>query len=169
MALVFQYGSNVNGERLNACERLRGRAIDKGAAETVEPYRLAFDVWSTSNKCAAADLVRSGEHHAWGVLFDVPDELLTRATSGPARSFDEIEAEGKNYRRSWLPVRDREGHLLIALTYVVIQPQVNIRTTLSYVRHILKGLQDHDVPPDYISRVKALAVENNPDLTGQLE
>jgi hypothetical protein len=169
MALVFQYGSNTDVERLNAYELLRGKAIAIGAAETVEPYRLVFDVWSGINKCAAADLVRDGERPAWGVLFEVPNELLTRATSGSAKSFDEIEAEGKNYRRSWLPVRDRDGNLLVALTYVVIRPQINIRTSRSYVRHILKGLQDHDVPPDYVSRVRALAIENNPDLSGELD
>src|SRR5438876_6000234 len=83
---------------------------------------------------------------AWGVLFEVPDELLSRATSGSGRSFDEIEGEGTNYRRSWLPVRDRNGQLLIALTYVVVCPRENLRTSEAYVGHILKGLRDHDVP-----------------------
>jgi cation transport regulator ChaC len=154
MALVFQYGSNTDAARLNGRERLNGRAVDRGAAQTVEAYRLAFDVWSTGSKCAAADLVRTGNRPGWGVLFEVPDELLSKATSGSGRSFDEIEGERMNYRRSWLPVRDRNGQLLIALTYVVVCPRENLRTSEAYVGHILKGLRDHDVPQNYIDDVK---------------
>jgi len=168
MALLFQYGSNTNATRLNAPERLNGHAADRGAARTVEAYRLAFDVWSVSNNCAAADLVREGTEPAWGVLFEVPNELLSRATSGSAKSFDQIEGEGTNYRRSWLPVLDRNGHLLIALTYVVARPQDDLRTSEAYVGHILKGLRDHDVPQNYIDAVKAIAIANNPALAGRL-
>ena len=160
MALVFQYLSNTNTERLNAAERLNGRAGDLGAAQTVEGYRLVFDVWSAGNKCAAADLVPQGNRPAWGVLFEIPDELLSRATSGAARSFDQIEGEGTNYRRYWLPVHDRAGRLVIALTYVVIRPQRDLRTSEAYVRHILKGLRDHEVPQNYIDDVRAIAIAN---------
>src|SRR5205823_6233305 len=117
------YGSNADANRLNGADRLRGRASVIGLAATVEPYELAFRVWSKTNRCAAADLVRQGTSPAWGVLFEVPDYLLTRVTAGTERSFDEIEAEGVNYRRFWLPVRDTSGRVMIALTYVVINPQ----------------------------------------------
>ena len=40
--------------------------------------------------------------------------LLARATTGKTTSFDAIEAEGKNYRRYWLPVRDRSGRVVVA-------------------------------------------------------
>jgi hypothetical protein len=169
MALVFQYGSNTDAERLNGNDRLNGQAVVVGAAETIEPYRLAFDVWSKGNKCAAADLIRGGNRSAWGVLFEVPDVLLTRATSGAARSFDEIEGEGKNYRRFWLPVRDMEGRELIALTYVVTKPKAKLRTSIAYVAHIVKGLRDHNVPADYINLVKAAALRNNPLLRTELD
>src|SRR3989304_2047134 len=168
MALVFQYGSNTNAARLNAPERLNGRAVDRGAVQTVEAYRLAVDVWSAGNKCAAADLVAGGNRPSWGVLFEVPDELLSRATSGSAKAFDEIEGEGTNYRRSWLPVLDRDGSLLIALTYVVLSPKENLRTSEAYVGHILKGLRDHEVPQDYVEQVKLIAIANNPALEGRL-
>lgn len=125
-------------------------------------------MWSTGNKCAAADLVRTGDRPAWGVLFEVPDELLSRLTSGSAKSFDEIEGEGQNYRRSWLPVRDAHGHFLIALTYVVSRPEDNIQTSEAYVGHIITGLRDHAVPPGYIDEVKAVAIANNPGLKGRL-
>jgi cation transport regulator ChaC len=168
VALVFQYGSNTDTDRLNGKDRLDGKAVPKGAAETVEHYEIAFSVWSKTNKCAAADLVRKGNRSAWGVLFEVPDTLLARATSGRVRSFDAIEAEGQNYRRYWLPVRDSSGSVVVALTYVVIKPRKRIRTSANYVGHIIKGLRDHGVPGDYVDWVKKLAVRNNKKLKGKL-
>lgn len=56
MALVFQYGSNTSGTRLNSQDRLRGDAKDLGLVCTEAPFELDFDVWSTSNACAAADI-----------------------------------------------------------------------------------------------------------------
>ena len=93
-----------------------------------------------------------------------PEEL--RAERAP--SFDAIEAEGHNYRRYWLPVRDGNGSVIVALTYVVIKPRSRIRTSAEYVGHIIKGLRDHGVPDDYVEWVKKMAVRNNPKLKGKL-
>ncbi|MEK9138018.1 MAG: hypothetical protein AAB393_12905, partial [Bacteroidota bacterium] len=97
MAFVFQYGSNSSSRRLNSVGRLRGDARSLGLAQTVGQYDLGFTVWSKTNQCAAADLVRAHGRHVWGVLYDIPDYLLSRGTAGSRRSLDAIE--GRLYKR----------------------------------------------------------------------
>src|SRR5262249_54041851 len=52
---LFQYGSNCDEARLNSSKRLDGAAKNPKLAETVDEYDIAFDVWSTTNGCAASD------------------------------------------------------------------------------------------------------------------
>jgi hypothetical protein len=44
-----------------------------------------------------------------------------------------------------------------------------LKTNIEYVRHIVSGLREHDVPPDYVAKVKAIASANNPDITSEVE
>jgi hypothetical protein len=71
--LVFQYGSNCTAARLNGPKRLNGHAEDRGRAQTVEDFDIAFDVYSQTNSCAASDLVPTPGRKAWGVLFLIND------------------------------------------------------------------------------------------------
>ena len=73
---VFQYGSNCDEGRLNAPGRLRGAARPIGKALTVENFELDFDVWSTTNGCAASDLISRGNSRAWGVVYEVPADRV---------------------------------------------------------------------------------------------
>jgi gamma-glutamylcyclotransferase len=166
MAIVFQYGSNCSEREMNSYDRLRGDARFVDIAETVEDYQLVFDVFSTKRGCAAADIRRTPGERVWGVLYDIPHHLMTRqaARHFERRSFDAIEGEGTNYRREQIQVRKPGGEIVTALTYVVINPQPNLRTSAEYVGHIVAGLRDHGVPEEYIATVKRIATENNPDL-----
>ena len=115
MALVFQYGSNCSMARLNSPERLRGDATPAGLAETVDNYELRFDVWSIGNNCAAADIVPEGDSTVLGVLYEVPDELMSRDTAPRGRrSFDAIE--GNAYERRSIRVKRKDGAILEAVT-----------------------------------------------------
>jgi gamma-glutamylcyclotransferase len=163
MALVFQYGSNCSVTRLNGKDRLNGAARVVGVAETVEDYALAFDVWSARNNCAASNIVPTPGHKVWGVLYDVPDERMSSKTcpSG-TRSFDAIE--GPAYRRQTIQVRRPDGSVVEAVTYVVRQPLKGLRSSLEYVRHIVRGLREQGVAEGYIREVKEIAAMNNPEI-----
>jgi hypothetical protein len=49
-----------------------------------------------------------------------------------------------------------------ALTYVVRNPVVGLRTNIQYVDHIVSGMRERGVAVEYIATVKALATANNP-------
>lgn len=59
MVYVFQYGSNTLSSRLNSETRLRGDARPIGAVYTEANFELDFDVWSDTNNCAVADIIRA--------------------------------------------------------------------------------------------------------------
>lgn len=163
MALVFQYGSNCSTERLNSQDRLRGQAVAVGWAETVENYRLQFDVWSVRNECAASDIVPGGDAPVQGVLYEIPDRLLSRNTTPIGRkSLDAIE--GNAYLRQTIRVRKRDGTIVDAVTYVVQVPARDLLTSIEYVRHIVSGLREHGAAEEYIVRVKEVAAANNPEI-----
>lgn len=170
MALVFQYGSNMSVARLNDVSRLAGDAKPIGVAQTVEPFELMFTVWSKSNACAASDLVPSKMGRSvYGVVYDIPDFLLSRDTAGKHRkSLDAIEGAGTNYVRTTIDLVKTDGSKLCAITYVVKDRKAGLKTSLAYVKHILVGLTEHCIPDEYCHYVRSRIIENNAELEQEL-
>ena len=170
-ALVFQYGSNMSTARLNSSERLQGDARPIGIAYTDENYDLLFDIWSTSNSCAAADIV-NGDKRIWGVVYEIPQWLVSREDSQlrKRKSLDAIEGEGTNYDRVSIRLRRPDGSVISEAveTYIGRKRQPGITTALHYVRHILEGLTEHKIPTEYMGYVKAQVLANNPLLAADL-
>ncbi|HTP96603.1 MAG TPA: gamma-glutamylcyclotransferase [Burkholderiales bacterium] len=162
---VFQYGSNTSIERLNGPDRLQGSAIARGLAETVERFDLAFTRLTRSG-WAAADLSPGAGRRIFGVVYDIPEHRVFRSHAMPdIRTLDDIEAEGEAYRRIGIRVRlCADGTLTDAVTYVVKDPQANLRTTPEYVRYIVTGLRSFGAPEEYLDYVKTRARSSDPAL-----
>jgi hypothetical protein len=169
--LVFQYGSNCLDAQINGGDRLRGDARFISIAETVDDYELAFNVFSNGRHCAAADIVRKPGSKAWGVLYEIPDHLITRdsAKAHGRKSLDAIEGEGTNYERREISVRTPDGRIVEALTYTVRNPCGGLKTDIDYVRYIVAGMRERGIPGAYVEKVKAIARGNNPEIALQLE
>jgi hypothetical protein len=167
--LVFQYGSNTEPDRLNSNDRLRGDAVDHGLVRTAGNFELWFDVWSHVNACAAADIQEGGDHPVWGVVYDIPDFLISRETSGARKSLDAIE--GVQYERRSIAVMDPMGAAEPSpvVTYTAKVRRLGLRTSLAYVAHIIRGLRSHNAPREYVAYVKQRIVANNPDLSGSVD
>ncbi len=157
---VFQYGSNCDPKRLNNSSRLNGAATALGKAQTVNNYDLVFDVWSDSNKCAAANFVASGSERAWGILYEISDDRIDRPKGQKgARTLAQIE--GKLYEKTSIEVIHC-GQTISACTFIVKEEfrTLNIATSAAYVEHITKGLFQFQVPADYIGHVLDIAIAN---------
>lgn len=169
--LVFQYGSNMSEARLNGEDRLAGNAKTICVAKTVESFELVFSVWSESNSCAAADLLPSKTgRNIYGVLYEVPDFLLSRDTAKQKnrKSLDAIEGEGTNYVRATIDLIANDGAPVRAITYLVKNRQPSLKTSAAYVAHILAGLREHNMPAEYCKYVRSKIIENNGDLRDAL-
>ena len=91
MPLVFQYGSNCTAARLNGPRRLNGQADDRGRAQTVGDFDIAFDVYSQTNACAASDLASAPGRKAWGALYEVPADFIRGKRPDGQKTLAEIE------------------------------------------------------------------------------
>ena len=155
MPLVFQYGSNTNAERLNAPTRLNGAAIDRGPAQTVGKFEIAFNKWSKGNQCAAADLIecKNGGRRIWGVLYQMTEENLEKLAK---------KIEGASYKEKDIEVVNAD-ETKTAKTFVVRgeKRRQGLGTSAKYVGHIVKGLRDQKVPDCYIQYVIDVAIETN--------
>src|SRR5712692_11543821 len=143
MPFIFQYGSNTDANRFK--ERL-GDIEDRGRAQTIDEYDIAFDVWSQGNGCAASDLVSvpGTGFHAWGILYTVPNEQLERLR----------KIEGPRYEEKPIPVRSEAGQEIEVTTFFVRsrERRDGLWTSFDYVGHIVKGLRAHgvrEVAPEY--------------------
>jgi len=171
MALVFQYGSNMSVARLNDTKRLAGDAKPIGIAATVEPFELAITVWSKTNSCAAADIIPSkAGRNIYGVVYDIPDFLLSResAEKQNRKSLDAIEGERTNYIRKTIQLIKTDGTQLSAITYVVKESRTGLKTSMDYVQHIRDGLKEHAMPDEYCQYVVSRIIQNNPELQSLL-
>lgn len=158
---IFQYGSNCDEKRLNSPDRLQGAARSLGKAQTADEFELEFDVYSKSNHCGASDIVpRPGSgKKVWGVLYDVPADLVYGSRKDGRRTLEQIE--GALYRPQ--PVLlDWNGSRVEAITFVVRNPVSGLKTSKDYVGHIIHGLRAHEVEEDYIESVRQKAIINNP-------
>jgi len=169
--LVFQYGSNADSAHLNSDKRLKGDARAVGIAHTKYDFELDFTVWSVANECAAADIVPGRGRKIWGVLYEIPERLIKRESSGNRKSLDAIEGEGMNYWRTEIAVTDPKNPLveIRAVTYIAITPKPGLHTKIEYVSHIVVGLREHNVPAEYIEYVKGRIIGNDPSLFKAVE
>ena len=166
MAKVFQYGSNCDEERLNCPERLRDAAHLICRAQTVDNFEIAFDVWSSKNKCAAADLVRIGNKPAWGVLYEIAEDFIDGSPPDGGKTLAGIE--GKNYEKKCIQVEIVKGEIksvVSAVTFLVkaSAPGSDKPTSLAYVEHIVKGMRKHGIPEGYINYVLDTALKTLPE------
>lgn len=161
MPPVFQYGSNCTTARLKGRNRLNGHAEDRGRAETLEDFDIAFDVYSQRNGCAASDLVPTRNRKAWGVLYEVPDDFIRDERADGQKTLQQIE--GPLYEEKTIRVRNQGGTEIEAVTFLVKEKKRrgDIATSAAYVSWIIYGLREHGVPEDYITHVLDVAIETN--------
>jgi gamma-glutamylcyclotransferase (GGCT)/AIG2-like uncharacterized protein YtfP len=161
MVVIWQYGSNMDENRLNSGDRLGGVAKFIGLAIKMG-HKLAF---THTNKCGVgtADIAVSvPEDFVIGCLYDIPDDKISK--------LDKIEGVNSGaYERQAITVIKVDENLkktseVIAQTYVVVKP----KTDGDYANHILKGIIQHRMGENYFNKVRETILENNPNIQSEL-
>jgi hypothetical protein len=165
---VFQYGSNMSGERINCPNRLAGRAVVAGVAR-LDGYGIRFDLYSSQeNKCGVTDIAESVNEHVLGVLYDVPIPLVI-APAGRRSKMDEFEGarpDGTgNYRRIRLSVAVGKRRVS-SVTYVgtdegrrrfAQRTAEERQVSEEYFRHLRAGAQASRFPQEYLAYLERQA------------
>lgn len=165
---VFQYGSNMDAERINCPNRLDGRALVAGVAR-LDGYGIRFDLYSgQENRCGVTDITEAVNEHVLGVLYDVPIPLVV-APAGRRSRMDEFEGarpdETGNYQRIRLSVAVGKTKIS-AVTYVgtdqgrrrfVQRTAEEQQVSDEYFGHLRAGVQAFRFPKEYLAYLERQA------------
>jgi AIG2 family protein len=165
--MLFQYGSNMDPDRLNSVDRLGGNAQVVGVAR-LKGWGVRFDLYSEINRCAVTDIVASAREYVEGVLYRVPYRFVV-SPRGQRSRMDEIEGarRGKkgNYKRQQVLVW-RGRRRIRARTYVgtvlgrrrfLSRPDEDRRVSRAYFKHVLIGARRLGLPATYIAYLRRKA------------
>jgi hypothetical protein len=165
--ILFQYGSNMDPNRLNSVDRLHGAAEVIGVG-TLKGWGVRFDLYGERAQGGVTDIVPSAREHVDGVLYRVPYRLVV-SPRGQRSRMDEIEGAklGKksNYKRKKVLVL-REGKKVEARTYVgtiagrnrfLRRSGEDRRVSVDYFGHVLTGARRFELPAKYIAYLRRQA------------
>ena len=145
-AIYFAYGSNMKIDRMT--KRVPS-AKPAGYARLVDK-KLAFNKISTdgSGKTIIVDAKNS---IVLGVLFEVNEDEIV--------NLDDAE---KGYERQNIVVLNNDGQQIHAFTYISAQTNNDLKPYDWYLKFLIDGAHENNLPKDYIESLKRL--ESMPDL-----
>jgi len=138
----FAYGSNMSASRLQS--RIKIKA-DVGAAY-LEGWQMVFNKRGRDGS-GKANLIANPDFVTWGVLYLLEGSELDR--------LDVIEG---GYERMNVRVRQRDGTVYDAVTYVSQDLTDDPRPSHEYKEYVLSGAREHHLPPDYLAYLEAFSV-----------
>ncbi len=152
--IYLAYGSNMLIARLrNALRVPSARCLGR---TQLPGYELRFHK-SGADGSAKCDLVRSAttEAAAYGVVFSMDDRDRT--------ALDRVE--GRGYHTELMPVNVAARGRLEAFAYVADRDAVDSSLLPFdwYVRLVVAGAREHDLPAGYIASIAATPSRSDPD------
>jgi cation transport regulator ChaC len=150
--LYFAYGSNMSSARLGA--RLEG-VVHLGRARLF-CHTLCFDK-AGKDGTAKCNCRFSGneQDQVHGVLFALPE--------GEFKKLDRIEGEGHGYQRSTVEVLDDDGRRCLAEIYLATAVDEGLRPYSWYLRHVLEGARENNLPASYCKQIEQVQTIEDPD------
>jgi hypothetical protein len=165
--MLFQYGSNMDPDRLNAIQRLDGSAQVVGKAR-LRGWGIRFDLYSETNGCGVTNITQRAREHVDGVLYRVPYRLVV-SPRGQRSRMDEIEgaklSKKSNYKQRKVSVV-RGGKQIEARTYVgtiagrnrfQICPREARQVSDAYFGYLLAGAKRFELSATYITYLRRQA------------
>jgi gamma-glutamylcyclotransferase (GGCT)/AIG2-like uncharacterized protein YtfP len=148
----FAYGSNMDPRIM---ERMIAAAAAVGHGR-LEGWRLEFNVWSDRWEGGAANLEPDPDGHVWGVIWDVPEEDVTK--------LDTFVGHPTFYRREQVKVDTGEGHVE-CVTYRVAHQKGYVRPSPRYLARIRGAIRLHGLPPEALDIIEWAASPPRPHIS----
>ena len=145
MTWYFAYGSNMDSDRLK-------KRISRNQVEArkgwLEGYTLTFD--KLANDGSGYANIRPAESETvYGVLYKLTEEEL--------RKLDRCEGVPDHYVRRSIRVETEQGSVQ-AECYVASEKKIRkgLRPRRDYLDHLIRGAQEHSLPPEYIEKLRSV-------------
>lgn len=147
----YAYGSNM------FCKRFKDRISSAKVIGIgiLHNHRLAFHKISEdgSGKC---DVVPSESDTVYGIVFEINKKQKTK--------LDRLEGLGKGYAEKTVVVELMEsGETICAVTYYATNIDPKLKPYTWYKKHVLTGATEAKLPPDYITDIKNVQTDKDPD------
>lgn len=136
----FAYGSNMNHKQMK--ERCPSAKFITKAK--LNGYKFVYDGYSSSRKCAVANIVKLDKNIVEGGLFKINECCL--------QSLDRYEGYPDFYDRQTVEVEGDDGNFYNAIVYLR-EPQQLGKPSKAYENVILEGATDCGLSQDYIQNV----------------
>lgn len=167
MVLVWQYGSNMDEERINSPNRLKGKAKFVGLA-IKKGYRLSF-THTNSEGVGTADILEADPNdYVIGCLYEMAEDMLKKldkvegVNSG---SYERVEMTVARFNEKQLA---DFSDLVSATTHIVVNKEKKTKTNVEYANHILRGIIIHKMGKPYFDKIKETIIESNPSIQRDL-
>ncbi|HEX7903432.1 MAG TPA: gamma-glutamylcyclotransferase [Chitinophagaceae bacterium] len=152
--LIFAYGSNMDSKRLTE----RVSSAKKVVTVFIKGYQLQFNKVS-SDGSGKANMVQTTNYDdiVWGVIYEIHDSEKI--------ILDEFEGLGKGYNESQLLFTDTDGNTYQAQAYLGDVDALNdaLLPFDWYKVHCLSGAIEHQLPEDYINKIKEIKCQGATD------
>lgn len=140
----FAYGSNMN--RAQMLSRA-GKILEEHNA-TLANYEVRFNK-KVRGGTAGANVQPSSGKTVHGVLYKIEE--------GAFRSLDRYEGVPEHYRRIEVQVLPDGGQPVPAQIYIASKVEKGLRPSPGYLKAILDGAGEHNLPASYIGEIKTAA------------
>jgi cation transport regulator ChaC len=140
----FAYASNMNRAQMKS----RAGEIFEEKLGRLENYELAFNK-KVRGGTAGANVRPASGKAVEGVLYRINESAF--------RNLDRAEGAPVHYRRIQVTVKDREGKPVPAQAFIATKVEKGLRPASHYLKTILDGAAEHDLPADYVESIKSAA------------
>jgi gamma-glutamylcyclotransferase len=137
----FAYGSNMSRAQM----RSRAGEIAEDRPGRLQNYELVFNK-KVRGGTAAANIRPAPGSVVLGVLYKINESSY--------RSLDRFEGAPVHYRRIQIDVLDAEGRPVPAEAYIATKVEKGLRPAPHYLKTILDGAAEHNLPADYIEKIR---------------
>ncbi|HEX5081871.1 MAG TPA: gamma-glutamylcyclotransferase family protein, partial [Blastocatellia bacterium] len=111
-------------------------------------YRLAFNKEARNGK-ACANIIPSKGDRVWGAVYLCDSDAI--------KELDGWEGYPKHYDRKWVEVIADDGKVFKAIAYVAVKVIPETRPSDDYLKRILDGAKEHELPKEYIEQIESIA------------
>lgn len=144
-AWYFAYASNMNRAQMRA----RAGELLEDRPARLENYELVFNKKARGGN-AHANIRPAPGQAVEGVLYKINESSF--------RALDRAEGVPEHYRRIEVTVRDSSGQSVAAQVYIAMKVErASLRPAAHYLKTILDGAAEHNLPADYVQKIQAAA------------
>ena len=154
--IYFAYGSNLCMSWLQS----RTPSAEKSDTGVLREHRLKFHKVSINDHSGKCNAFPSGKQSdfIWGTLYEIPEDEV--------HLLDAAEDLGISYQKREVKIRSgHEGNIVYATTYIAMEATIDEDAVPFdwYKRLVVLGAESHNFPEEYITRIRQIESQQDPD------